>query len=170
MVEPSFIDIALNTAFIKLKLKGTNINKESYTKEGSTCTLKPNSNATLSVEAKIESIANDFAEIRVEKPKTWMYNSESQHQSFNVICYLKQQSKNSTDERTTRPIVGGGMHDEYIYGGGITVVNSNDIKINDVAVKWKQPPMTYDVSQKFNISCNSFIPYIGRLLLQGIIH
>ena len=146
-----------------MKLKGTNINKETYLKEGSTCTLKPNSNATLSVEAKIESIANDFAEIRVEEPKTWMYNNESQHQSFNVICYLKQQSVNRTEERTTRPIVGGGMLDEYIYGGGITVVNSNDININGVVVKWKEPPMTYDVSNNFSISYNGFIPNIGSL-------
>ena len=159
-VEPSFIDIALNSAFIKLKLKGTNINEETYTKEGSTCTLKPNSNATSSIEAKIESLSNDFAEIRVDRPKTWKHgwinNKESQHQSFNVICYLKQKSENITEERTTRPIVGGGMDDEYIHGGGLTVVNSNDIKIKDVSVPWKQPPMTYDVSNNFNISYNFF--------------
>ena len=150
-VEPSFIDISLNTAFVKLKLKGTNINKETYTKEGSTCALKATLNATLSVEAEIESIENDFAEIRVEQPKTWMYSKESQLQSFNVICNLNRQSENSTEVRTTRPIVGGGMADEYIYGGGVTVVNSNDIKINDVLVKWKEPPMTFDVSKNFSI-------------------
>ena len=136
------------------------MNIGTYAKEGSTCSLTPNSNGLAngtSIPAEIESITSDYVEIRVDQPKKWMYNKESQHQSFKVVCYLKTQSGNSTEERSTRPTIGGGTYDDYIYGGGITVVNSNDIRVKDVSATWKQPPMTYDVSKYFCIKYNFFI-------------
>ena len=114
-------------------------------KEGSTCALSNPNSTKFTVSSEIEIISNGFAEIKVNQPENWMY-AESQYKVFDVICNFQKRSQNATEQRTTRPVRGGGNSDQFVYGGGIGVVNSNDIKINNVSVKWKHSPMTYDVS------------------------
>lgn len=123
------------------------MNKDTYVAEGSSCNIKADSTSSSTISSEIESITDNYVEIKIQDPKTWMYNKRSEHQAFNVICDLQKLSNsNGTERRTTRPIKGGGPNDGFINGGGVVVVNTDDLTIKEASVKWKKPPMTYDVS------------------------
>lgn len=133
------------------------MNKDTYSKEGSSCILTSGKNTSLEVSSEIESITNNFVQIKLTKLEEWIKYDENEHEtSFNVICDLKLTrmqeiaTRNTRERRETRPIKGGGPNDDFIYGGGVTIVNSTDIEINNVSVKWKKPPMTYDVRNILN--------------------
>ena len=121
--------------------------KDEYIKEGSNCRIKPDLISASTISAEIELIGDDYVEIKILDPKNWMYRG-SEHQAFEIICDLKAHD-NATKTRTTRPIIGGGPNDGFINGGGIVVVNSNDLRVDDASVKWKKSPMTHDVSFVF---------------------
>ena len=122
------------------------MNKDTYAAEGSICNLKADSDSASNIPSEIESITDDYVEIKIQNPKAWMYRG-AEHQPFNVICDLKKLSNsNGTERRTTRPIKGGGPNDGFINGGGVVVVNTDDLIIKEASVQWKKPPMTYDVS------------------------
>ena len=145
--DQSYIDITLNNGLAKLRLKGRNLNKNRYTKEGSSCILKSDSGGELSsqvgiIRSKIQSITNNFVQIKLKKVEKW----KRIYQTFNVICDLNLRRSNTTEKRQTRPVSGGGPNDENIYGGGVTIVNSTDIEIDKVTVTWTKPPMTHNVS------------------------
>ena len=145
--DPNFIDIALNDAYVRIKIKGDRIGKDDYTMEGSNCRIKPDFVSASTISADIESIGDDYVEIKIQDPKTWMYRG-SEHQVFEIICDLKVNGNgNATETRTTRPIIGGGPNDGFINGGGIVVVDSNDLRVDEASVQWKKPPMTHDVSR-----------------------
>ena len=123
--------------------------KDEYIKEGSNCRIKPDFVSASTISAEIESIGDDYLEIKIQDPKTWMYRG-SEHQAFEIICDLNAHGNgNGTETRTTRPIIGGGPNDGFINGGGIVVVNSNKLRVDDASVQWKKSPMTYDVSFVF---------------------
>ena len=140
--DPNFIDIALNHAFIKMRLKGANINDDAYSKEESNCILT--SNSTVVATTGIEMIGVNYIEIKIAKPEDWMYNANP-HQTFDVICSMKKRRSNVTEERSTRPFLTNGKDGSFIYGGGVSVVDSNRIRIQNVSVQIKEPPMKYDV-------------------------
>ena len=129
------------------------MNKDTYKKEGSYCFLTGSVNKFRNVSSEIESITDNDVQIRVTFDEIkYKINpngsfNENRHETFSVTCDLKTRLDNITREtRTTRPIKGGGMYDEFIYGGGVTVVNSIDIPINNVSVELNKPPMSYNVS------------------------
>ena len=141
--DPNFIDIAFNHAFIKIRLKGDNINGDAYSKEGSDCSLT--SNGTVIATTGIEMIGVNYIEIKIAKPEDWMY-SANRHQTFDVMCGMKKRRSNVTEEKSTRPFLTDGKVGNFIYGGGVRVVDSNGIRIRNVSVQMKEPPMKYDVS------------------------
>ena len=123
------------------------MNQDVYTIEGSTCRLKSDSNlASIQIQTvEIESISDSYVQIKIPNPKTLTYTP------FNIICDFKMHSnQNGTERRSTRPIKGGGRNDGFINGGGVVIVNSNDLEITNASAVWKEPPMTYNVS--LNIS------------------
>ena len=147
--DPNFIDIASNHAFIKMRLKGANINDDVYSKEGSNCSLT--SNGTVIATTGIEMIGVNYIEIKIVKPEDWMY-SANRHQTFDVMCSMKNRRSNVTEERSTRPFLTDGKDGNFIYGGGVSVVDSNGIRIQNVSVQIKEPPMKYDVSLYLRIA------------------
>ena len=146
--DPNFIDIALNHAFIKMRLKGANINDDAYSKEESNCILT--SNATVMATTGIEMIGVNYIEIKIAKPDDWMY-SANRHQTFDVMCSMKKRRSNVTEEKSTRPFLTGGKDGNFIYGGGVRVVDTNGIRIRNVSVQMRDPPMKYDVSSYLRI-------------------
>ena len=119
------------------------MNKDTYAIEGSSCRLKSDSNlASIQIqEVEIESISDSYVQIKIPNPKTLTYNA------FNIICDFKTLSnQNGTEQRSTRPIKGGGPNDGFINGGGVVIVNSNDLEITNASAEWKEPLMTHNVS------------------------
>ena len=93
----------------------------------------------------IEMIGVNYIDIKIAKPENWMY-SATRHQTFDVMCSMKKRRSNVTEERSTRPFLTGGKDENFIYGGGVRVVDSNGIRIQNVSVQMTEPPMKYDVS------------------------
>ena len=147
--DPNFIDIALNHAFIKMRLKGANINDDAYSREESNCILT--SNSTVVATTGIEKIGVNYIEIKIAKPEDWMYNANPR-QTFDVMCSMKKRRSNATEERSTRPFLTDGKDVSLIYGGGVSVVDSNGIRIQNVSVQIKEPPMKYDVGLYLRIA------------------
>ena len=65
--------------------------------------------------------------------------------SCKIKCESKREHKVLFDQIRTRTIKGGGPNDGFINGGGVVVVNSNDLLIINASVQWKKPPLTHDV-------------------------
>ena len=119
------------------------MNKDNYAIEGSSCTLNSDSKvATIQIQqVELESISDSYVQIKIPNPKTMTYNA------FSIVCDFKTLSNQSgTERRSTRQIKGGGRNDGFINGGGVVLVNSNDLKIINASVVWKKSSMTYDVS------------------------
>ena len=115
------------------------MNKDTYAVEGSSCNIKADSTSASTISSEIESITDNYVEIKIQDPKTWMHSKGSEHQAFNVICDLKKLSNsNGTERRTTRPIKGGGPNDGFINGGGVVVVNTDDLTIKEANEKFIQ--------------------------------
>ena len=98
----------------------------------------------------IEMIGVNYIEIKITKPEDWMY-SANQHQTFDIMCSMNKRRSNLTEERSTRPFLTGENDGNFIYGGGVRVVDSNGIRIQNVSVQMKEPPMKYDVSSYLRI-------------------
>ena len=92
----------------------------------------------------IEMIGVNYIEIKIAKPEDWMY-SANRHQTFDVMCSMKKRQSNVAEKRSTRPFLTDGKDGNFIYGGGVSVVDSNEIRIQNVSVQMKEPPMKYDV-------------------------
>ena len=131
-----------------MRLKGANISDDDYFKEESDCSLT--SNGTVMATTGIEMIGVNYIKIKIAEPEDWMY-SANRHQTFDVMCTMKKQQSNVTEERSTRPFLTGGKDGNFIYGGGVRVVDSNGIRIQNVSVQMKEPPMKYDVSSYLRI-------------------
>ena len=129
-------------------MKGANISDDAYSQEASDCNLT--SNGTVMATTEIEMIGVNYIEIKIAKPEEWMY-SANRHQTFDVMCTMKKQRSNVTEERSTRPFLTDGKDGNFIYEGGVRVVDSNGIRIQNVSVKMKEPPMKYDVSSYLRI-------------------
>ena len=99
----------------------------------------------------IEMIGVNYIEIKVAKPEDWMY-SATRHQTFDVMCSMKKRRSNVTEEMSTRPFLTDRKDGNFIYGGGVGVVDSNGIRIKNVSVQIKEPPMKYDVGLYLRIA------------------
>ena len=131
-----------------MRLKGANISDDDYSKEESDCSLT--SNGTVMATTGIEMIEVNYIEIKISKPEDWMY-SANRHQTFDVMCSMKKRRSNVTEERSTRPFLTDGKGGNFIYGGGVRVVDSNGIRIQNVSVQMTESPMKYDVSSYLRI-------------------
>ena len=132
-----------------MRLKGANINDDAYSREESNCILT--SNSTVVATTGIEKIGVNYIEIKIAKPEDWMYNANPR-QTFDVMCSMKKRRSNATEERSTRPFLTDGKDVSLIYGGGVSVVDSNGIRIQNVSVQIKEPPMKYDVGLYLRIA------------------
>ena len=131
-----------------MRLKGANISDDDYFKEESDCSLT--SNGTVMATTGIEMTGVNYIEIKISRPEDWMY-SANRHQTFDIMCSMKKRRSNVTEERATRPFLTGGKDGNFNYGGGVRVVDSNGIRIQNVSVQMTEPPMKYDVSSYLRI-------------------
>ena len=131
-----------------MRLKGANISDDDYFKEESDCSLT--SNGTVMATTGIEMTGVNYIEIKISRPEDWMY-SANRHQTFDIMCSMKKRRSNVTEEKSTRPFLTGGKDGNFNYGGGVRVVDSNGIRIQNVSVQMTEPPMKYDVSSYLRI-------------------